>query len=202
MNLLLALRFTKAILIRERTIHRYYKDILDRISEAPVWFDENAVPRFCKFLPSETAYIHAQEAALVLIKCQGCPREFEVAFTEWNLRHELWDDSNKKIKNISDLIADGSIHYGDPPNIGCCAAGHVMNSVAIRVLEYWYKPVVRGEGVEAGVVKGVEALDFRRDPKFEIDILTWLPDDKESKSKTLDLGGVTYKVVASKEAKD
>ena len=31
----------------------------------------------------------------------------------------------------------GQVHYGDPPNVGCCGAGPVMNSVMHRILEYW-----------------------------------------------------------------
>ena len=160
-------------------MHRHYRDILDRIAEPPVWFDENAVPRFCEFSTSETAYIYTNEAALVLIECQSCATLFKVAFTELNLRDELWDNSKKKVKNISDLIADGSIHYGDPPNIRCCGVGPTMNSVPIRVLEYWYKPVIRGEGLEGSVIKDRRALDFRRDPEFEIDI-----PDRHGSSRT------------------
>ncbi len=99
-----------------------------------------------------------------------------MAFTELNLRNELWDESKKKVKTICDLITDGSIDYGDPPNIRCCDAGPSMNSVPIRVLEYWYKPIVRGEGVVRNeatglkLVKGLDALDFKRDPEFEIEI--------------------------------
>lgn len=163
----------------EPTIHPHYGDILDRISEAPVWFDENAVPRYCKFSTQETAYIYAREAALVLIECQACATQFRVAFTELNLREKLWDDSNNKVNNISDLIEDGSIHYGDPPNVRCCAAGASMNSIPIRVLEYWYQPVIRGEGLEGHVVKDPRSLDFRRGPEFEIDI-----PDRHGSNKT------------------
>lgn len=151
-------------------MHIRYSDILDRIPEPPLWFDENAVPRYCTFSPKSTAYFYAREAALVLIECQSCATPFKVAFTEWNLREELWDDNKEKIKNISDLISDGSIHYGDPPNIRCCCAGPTMNSVPIRVLEYWYQPVIRDEGVEDGLIIDPKATEFRRDPDFEIEI--------------------------------
>lgn len=151
-------------------MHRYYKDILERVSEPPKWFDENAVPRFCEFSPEEVAYIYAREVALVMIECQACAIPFKVALTELNLRDVLWDSGGKKIKNISDLIADRSIHYGDPPNIDCCGTGPTMNSVAIRVLEYWYKPVVRGEGLGGRKIQDPQALTFQRDPEFEIDI--------------------------------
>ena len=151
-------------------MHRHYRDILSRIRQEPVWFDENAVPRFCEFSPSETANIYAQEVAFVLISCQGCGRDFRVAFTEMNLRNKLWNKKNHKIKNISDLIEDGSIHYGDPPNIKCCPAGPTMNSIPVRVIEYWFKPIIRGEGLKNGLVEDMQAMRFRRDPRLEIKI--------------------------------
>lgn len=77
---------------------------------------------------------------------------------------------------LSDLIAACALEYGDPPNIECCAAGPSMSSVPRRVLEYWVKPVARGEGVERHpklgvmVVKELTATEFIRDPAYEIDI--------------------------------
>ena len=41
---------------------------------------------------------------------------------------------------IGDLILTHELHYGDPPNDGCCDAGPTMNSVPHRVIEYWVKP--------------------------------------------------------------
>lgn len=151
-------------------MHQYYKDILEHVSEPPRWFDENAVPRFCEFLPKEAAHIYASEVTLLLIECQACATRFKVALSELNLRDVLWDSSKRKVKNISDLIADRSIHYGDPPNVRCCDTGPTMNSVAIRVLEYWYKPVVRGEGLVGRKIRDPQALNFQRDPEFEIDV--------------------------------
>ena len=151
-------------------MHQYYGDILERVSEQPQWFDEHAVPRFCAFSPQRLASIYAREAALVLIRCQSCNREFAVAFSELNLRHALWSDDHKtKIKTIGDLIEEGSLHYGDPPNVRCCPAGPTMNSEPVRVLEYWYRPVVRGEGIQPGTrrVTDLGAMTFKRDPTLE-----------------------------------
>ncbi len=95
--------------------------------------------------------------------------EFKVAFSERNLQFELWDMATKeRKKNLSDLIQDGSLHYGDPPNIDCCGAGPTMNSIPIRVVEYWYKPVLRGEGVKDRQIIDMDALNFQRDTSLEI----------------------------------
>lgn len=50
----------------------------------------------------------------------------------------------------------GHLHYGDPPNIHCCAAGPTMNSIPIRVLEYWSREN--------------PLLDWQRDPALEVEI--------------------------------
>lgn len=157
-------------------MHTTYADILDRINEPPKWFDECAVPRYCDFAPREVAYIHAQEAVLVLIHCQNCKAEFRVAFSEINTNDQLWN-AEKKVKLIADLIKDRKLSYGDPPNINCCDAGPSMNSNPLRVLEYWYKPVVRGEGLAPhptipghSIIRGPHALEFVRDRDLEIEL--------------------------------
>lgn len=108
-------------------MNHHYRDIRDKAGE-PLWWDENAVPRYCEFGPRETANIYAREAALVLIRCQDCGAEFKVAFS-----YSPWPDREK----ISDQIKTDVIHYGDPPNADCCPAGPTMNSVPVRVLEFW-----------------------------------------------------------------
>lgn len=151
-------------------MHAYYQDILERIAEPPLWFDERAVPRYCQFSPRVVANIYANEVALVLIRCQGCGHDFNVAFSELNLIDKLWSaDRKTKLRNISALIEDGSLHYGDPPNVRCCSAGATMNSIPVRVLQYWYKPIVRREGVDQTGLRVVDlkALQFRRDPALE-----------------------------------
>lgn len=156
-------------------MHLAYTDILSRISEKPRWFDECAVPRYCEFSPRATANIYADEVALVEIECQGCRQEFNVAFTDLNLRDELWDASGQRVRRISDLITDRRIHYGDPPNIGCCDAGPTMSSIPRRVLEYWFKPIIRGTGTEIGerggtFIRDIDATRFQRDSELEITI--------------------------------
>jgi hypothetical protein len=117
-----------------------YDDIRSRIQEPPKWFDECAVPRYSDFAPHEVSDIYAHEAALVLIACQSCGQRFKVAFsrpTNGGLAAIL---SGKKSPTLAERIKDKSLHYGDPPNVGCCPAGPTMNSDPILVLEYWSRP--------------------------------------------------------------
>jgi hypothetical protein len=129
-------------------MHHHYDDIRSKIAEAPQWHDEFAVPRYCAFAPGETSNIYAREAALVLITCQGCGAVHKVAFTSCSM------DMVKKRPSIADRIRGKSLHYGDPPNAGCCAAGPTMNSEPRKVLEYWRR----------------EKCDWVRDPSLEISI--------------------------------
>lgn len=138
-----------------------YADIRDRILEEPLWFDEQAVPRYVPFAPRETANIYADECCLVLIECQGCAAEFKVAFSQTRMgcyRDARWhlliadkvaepDEETLKAAmeeaKLAAHVAKGAIHYGDPPNVNCCGAGPTMNSVPRRVLEFWAQE--RGE---------------------------------------------------------
>ena len=107
-------------------MHVYYRDILNRISASPLWFDEHAVPRYDLFSPT-LCDIYANEAALVLIICQGCHNPFFVAFSK---------DRYSPL-SLRDRIKNGSLHYGDPPNIGCCPSGPTMNCEDIKVVAYY-----------------------------------------------------------------
>lgn len=108
-------------------MNRHYADILSRIPDAPLWFDENAVPRYEPFSP-QLVNIYAREAVLMRIECQSCERSFDVAMSRryMDIGHNLASD-----------IKTHSIHYGDPPNVECCCAGPTMNSVPRKVLQYW-----------------------------------------------------------------
>ena len=46
---------------------------------------------------------------------------------------------------LAEQVTDGSIHYGDPPNSGCCPAGPTMNCEDLAVVEFWrrYRTTVR-----------------------------------------------------------
>ncbi len=118
-------------------MNHHYSDITDKLGE-PLWWDENAVPRYCEFSPQDTANIYRDECALVLIRCQNCGREFKVAFSDSrSARYLRRAIAEKTAPGIADRIRDNTLHYGDPPNIHCCPSGPTMNSVPIRVLEYW-----------------------------------------------------------------
>lgn len=136
-----------------------YEDIRDRIDAEPVWFDEHAVPRYCEFAPRESANIYADEVVLVEIHCQACGAAFKVCFSANLLgryqrsfsraAHEamqegrvlLQEDVSAKMETstLRAAIESDTLHYGDPPNVFCCPAGPTMNSVPVRVLEYWHR---------------------------------------------------------------
>lgn len=101
-----------------------YEDITSRIPDPPKWWDENAVPRYCGFSPRRVANIYANEVALARIACQRCGREFLVCFSQ------RWFGS------LFGRHPD-SLHYGDPPNMGCCEAGPTMNSELREVVGAW-----------------------------------------------------------------
>lgn len=48
-----------------------YHDIMSKLG-CPLWFDENAVPRYCEFHPHYLANIYADEAVLLHVGCQVC----------------------------------------------------------------------------------------------------------------------------------
>jgi hypothetical protein len=119
-------------------MHHHYDDITGRIKEPPLWYDENGVPRYCEFGPDEGASIYARQIALLEIACQACGERFMVAMS-WTPSLCATDQHDW---SLADLIQDGSIHYGDPPNADCCGIGASMNCEDLRVVEFW----VRGIG--------------------------------------------------------
>jgi hypothetical protein len=138
-----------------------YHDILSRIPEPPKWFDEHAVPRFIAFSPDQVADIYADEAVLAEVACQGCARCFSVAFSLSPM------DRVRAIgvqPRLADQIRNQTLHYGDPPNVDCCAAGPTMNSEPKRVLEYWAR----------------EGFDWVRKTELEVSIEPdWVRHDQD-----------------------
>ena len=126
-----------------------YRDITERLDD-PEWWDERAVPRYCRFHPDEAANIYAVQVALVEIACQGCERPYLVAMSSTGY-DEVLDDR----ATVEQGIREGTLHYGDPPNTGCCSAGATMSSIPLRVVEFWE----RGRG---------GWLDWRRRPELEV----------------------------------
>ena len=111
-----------------------YKDITDvaaYLGSTPYWYDENGVPRFAPFHPKMLPSIYAREAVLYRIHCQGCGKPFDVAEGE--------DGWTSAATPLSRRIEEQTLHYGDPPNAGCCASGPTMNSEPKHVIEYWHR---------------------------------------------------------------
>lgn len=136
-------------------MHHHYSDILSRIPEPPHWWDEHAVPRWGPFAPDATANIYADEVALVEIACQNCGTRFRVAFTDsrgGRMTRQIQRGGQVPELTLADVIRSGQLHYGDPPNAGCCPAGPTMNCDDLRVLEYWRRP----------------NWDWERDPSLEL----------------------------------
>lgn len=116
-----------------------YRDILSKLAEAPQWYDEYGVPRFCEFHPDELANIYAVKAALLRISCQCCGREFLVAnsidrFSEWRL-------TNNPSKPNASFV--GSLGWGDPPCYGsngeCNCSGATMSCDFLAIEQYWHR---------------------------------------------------------------
>lgn len=127
-------------------MHESYTDIRSRIDAEPLWWDENAVPRYEPFTPRMLANIYWREAALMLIACQNCGHEFAVAMSA----SELYWQNGKPLfgrQRITNAIREGTLHYGDPPNIGCCGSGPTMNSVPRQILEVWRRDRADAERV-------------------------------------------------------
>jgi hypothetical protein len=143
-------------------VHQCYDDILSRIDEKPIWFDEYAVPRYCEFSPEKLANIYAGEAVLAEVTCQVCKRVFRVALSEAN-----WTTGT-----IADAIRSRTLEFGDPPNVGCCNNAD-LRSEPRRVIEYWHRhhpEYTRREG-NRRIVTDVRAWHkWIRDPSLEVDI--------------------------------
>ena len=147
-------------------MNHHYSDIRGRIAEPPKWWDEHAVPRYNEFIPEELANIYAEECCLLLICCQGCGQEFKVAisidaFARFEELHQRSGGTRPNAEDVethwlADDIRHSRINYGDPPNVSCCDAGPSMNSVPMRVLEYWRK--------------SIEHWGWERDSTLEVDI--------------------------------
>lgn len=122
-----------------------YADIRDKLGK-PQWWDEHGVPRYCEFGPQHVG-IYATQVVLLRIGCQACRQQFDVAMATSSMTLVFGG------KPLSDRVKNRSIHYGDPPNEGCCAAGPTMNCEDLRVVQFWYKD---------------DNFDWRRDPELEV----------------------------------
>lgn len=110
-------------------MNREYFDILEKLGP-PLWWDDQAVPRYKPFHPNLCG-IYDNEVALCVIKCQSCGQEFRVAFAWYRLSGE------PSLTHI--LQQTGELYYRDPPNNDCCASGPTMTSEFKEVLEFWIR---------------------------------------------------------------
>lgn len=88
-----------------------YADIIERIPEPPLWWDEFGVPRYRAFAANRVGNVYAREAVLFEVACQACGRQFRVAL------------SSGKAPSIADAIRSKELHYGDPPNVKSAPPG-------------------------------------------------------------------------------
>lgn len=123
----------------------------------PKWYDVFAIPRFSDFHPDMVANIHAEEAALVEIRCQNCGKSFYVV-TARPTKSALAED-----------ILHGYVEYGDPPRHNNCI-GETMLSWTIRVAEFWQNGKATG-------------YTWRRNKKYEV----FLMDAMDQHPNYLDL---------------
>lgn len=134
-----------------------YDDILEEMrfmGKEPIWFDENAVPRYCDFHPDQRADIYASEVCLLDIECQACEMRFLVCMSWYRL---------SGTPSIAELIETRTLEYGDPPNVDCCAAGPSMTSNAKRVWSFWRKNKDTN-------------YEWKRFVEFEVDLTTDSPE--------------------------
>lgn len=150
-------------------MHRSYHDILSLIPQNPTFWQEGGIPRFMPFTPRDATGVYTTEAVLAKIRCQNCHESFVVLFEQKN--GDL-DRLGREAPSIAERITSKSLHYGDPPNVTCCAAGPSMNSELCEILEYWSRN--HQEFVKEGKITDMVAyFEWRRNPDFE---LTFDPD--------------------------
>ncbi len=141
-------------------MHHTYPDIIDLADAAgrkPLWWDENGVPRFCAHHPAHSPDVYAREVALLEVACQGCGRRFLVQMA-WSMSSAILSSLSTAYAargKLSSQVLDRVIHYGDPPNVGCCAAGPTMNCEDLRVVEFW---------------RQTDRCDWERVPDLEVEL--------------------------------
>lgn len=138
-------------------MNRNYADITSRILEEPSWWQEGGIPRYGQFEPGQSTGVYTHQVALMEIACQACDRRFTVAL-----------EQSAHIPRVDEQIREGTIEYGDPPNVRCCPGGPSMTSVPIRIQEYWHRG--HHEFVQGGKVTNLRGYsEWRRDPSLEVE---------------------------------
>ena len=158
-----------------------YKDIISRIGK-PLWYDRRGVPRYEEFKPNSCA-VYNDYITYMEVACQECDERFfvasEISFLGNNVFKANFSLPIPPLKNVEKKISEveealdnevdispwgylGSFHYGDPPRHGMtdngCLAGDTMNSVPIRIIEFWEKDKKK-------------TWEWKRNPKYEFVIV-------------------------------
>jgi hypothetical protein len=153
---------------------RAYEDITSRLDKC-LWHDGNGVPRYDEFHP-DMCGVYDRYVAFMEIGCQSCDELFlvasEISMNEaisknFSLPIKPLDGEEKRIDEVTRKLDGtspdspweqiGSFHYGDPPRHGTeelCVAGDTMNSVPLRIIEFWKK----------------ENFEWVRDPNYEFEL--------------------------------
>ncbi len=109
-------------------MNRAYDDLLSLTDSKPTFYQKDGVPRWAPFHPGQSTGVYAEEAATLEVSCQSCDARFHVLIERRSHDHG---------PTIAQRIEDRSLHYGDPPNVGCCISGPSMNSEPVSILGYW-----------------------------------------------------------------
>lgn len=144
-------------------MNRLYDDIISKMGE-PLWYDGLRVPRYVEFHPRHTG-VYDTVVVLFEIKCQQCARKFRVAreFDTFDMMRLSGQMPPPEDAQFAERLGR-FLHWGDPPRHGGedCPAGDTMNSIPVRVLQWWVKS-------RAG------SFAWERKPEFEVEI----PEDEE-----------------------
>lgn len=138
-----------------------YRDIIEKAGE-PRWFDENGVPRYVDFHPNRCVIAGAQEAFLVEVQCQGCGISFSVALTWKNEDRSVYGRTLPPLDKLT-KTGGNNLHYGDPPNVGCCASGPTMSSDFHRIVEAWIRSAGPGSPWVKLDQEAIEAIGAKSD---------------------------------------
>lgn len=145
-------------------MHPDYRDIIGKLG-TPIWYYNQSVsvPRYLRFHP-DLCGIYDEVAALVVIRCQCCHREFFVSVSYCQLdrcqRNEHGDFQFKDIVLPTAEDPGWFDAWGDPPRHGDkeCGAGDTMTSEMVRIAEFWIQE--RSNNWDT---------DWKRKPEYEFD---------------------------------
>lgn len=122
-----------------------YRDIRSKLG-APIWHDENGVPRYDEFNPKLLG-IYDDYAAYFLVECQSCRKHFPCAIGK--SKYVFESNEMKTIENMNQFI-DEYIMWGDAPwhDDDQQCAGTTMGSSVVKLLSVWERKDVDWEELE------------------------------------------------------